>query len=100
MSESKSHKTTANRISRKLGKDYNSGPGADIITNRLIVEVETPETVSDAKRQLQGYRKQVYVAGTNQEAVNKALEATQGTTIGVMDNKGKIVKKSTRKKTR
>lgn len=38
------------------------------------------------------------IAGTNQVAVNNALEATKGTTIGVMNNKGNIIKKSTRKK--
>ena len=48
-------------------------------------------------RQLQGHRKPVYVAGTTQEAVDKALKATQGTTIGVMNNRGKVVKKSTRR---
>ena len=32
----------------------------------------------------------------NKEAVEKAVEATEGTTIGVMDNQGNIVKRSTR----
>jgi len=62
------------------------------------VEVETPETVTEAPRQLQGYRGPVYIAGTNKEAINKALERTAKTTIGVMDNQGNILKPSTRKK--
>ena len=41
-------------------------------------------------------KKVYYLAGVNQNAVEKALEATEGTTIGVMDNQGKIVKRSTR----
>jgi hypothetical protein len=49
-------------------------------------------------RQLRGYRKPVYVAGTNKGAVAKALEATKGTTVGVMDNQGNIIRKSTRGK--
>ncbi len=46
--------------------------------------------------QLREYRGSVYFAGTNQEAVQKALDATANTTVGVMDNQGNIVKKSTR----
>ena len=98
MAESQSHKTTANRIAEKLGTEYNAGEGVDIKSPRATVEVETPETVADAPRQLRGHRGQVYIAGTNKEAVEKALEVTKGTTIGVMDNRGNIVKRSTRKK--
>ncbi len=98
MSESKSHKTTANRIAEKYKTDYNTGKGADIKTSKIAVEVETENTVNDGFRQLRGHNKPVYIAGTNKAAVDKALEATKGTTVGVMDNQGKIVKKSTRKK--
>jgi len=97
MPENRSHKTTANRIAKKLNAEYISGEGADIKSPKATVEVETPETVADAPGQLRGYRGPVYIAGTNQEAVNKALEKTAGTTIGVMDNQGNIVKPSTRK---
>ena len=96
--ESKPHKTTANRIAKKLNANYNDGEGVDIKANNATVEVETPESVSDAPGQLRGYLGPVYIAGTNQKAVNKALERTQGTTIGVMDNQGTIKKRSTRKK--
>jgi len=97
MTESKSHKATSNRIAKKFKTDYNTGKGADIKTEKIAIEVETPETVNDASRQLRGHQKPVYIAGTNKEAVEKALDATKGTTIGVMDNQGKIVKRSTRK---
>jgi hypothetical protein len=69
MSESKSHKTTANRLAKKFKTDYNTGQGADIQTPKIAVEVETPESVSDASRQLRGHKKPVYIAGTNKEAV-------------------------------
>lgn len=98
MGESRSHKTTSNRIAQKYNVEYNDGEGVDIKSNRATVEVETPDTVNDGLGQLQGHRGPVYIAGTNQEAVDKALEATEGTTVGVMDNQGKIVKRSTRKK--
>lgn len=98
MTESRSHKTTANRIAKKFNTDYNNGDGVDIKSKRATVEVETPETVSDAPGQLRGHRGPAYIAGTNKAAVEKALEVTEGTTIGVMDSQGRIVKKSTRKK--
>lgn len=96
MSESKSHRDTANRLAHKHGTEYNEGKGADIKTDNIAIEVESPETVGDASRQLQGHQKPVYIAGTNQEAMDNAKKVTDGTTIGVMDNKGKIVKPSTR----
>lgn len=98
MAEGKSHKTTANRIAKKMKVDYNNGKGVDIKSPRATIEVETPDTVKDAPGQLRGHRGPAYIAGTNQQAVEKALEVTKGTTIGVMDNQGGVVKRSTRKK--
>ncbi len=96
MAESKSHKTTANRIAKKLGTEYNSEKGVDIVAPKIAVEVETEGTIRDGIRQLQGYRKPVYIAGTNKQAVQEALEASDGTTVGVMDNQGNIIKRSSR----
>ena len=97
MSESRSHKTTANRIAEKYNVKYNNGKGVDVKATQATVEIETSETVTDALSQLRGHRGRVYIAGTNMDAVEKALEATEGTTVGVIDNQGKIVKRSTRK---
>lgn len=96
MSESRSHKVTANRLAALHDAEYNQGPGPDVKTSRVTIEVETPETVSDAGRQLSGHRGPVFVAGTNHRAVQQALERYEGTTIGVMDNRGNILKPSTR----
>ncbi len=98
MAEERSHKTTATRIAKKYGVDYNNREAVDIKSSRAAIEVETPDTVSEATSQLQGHRGPVYIAGTNQNAVDKAIEVTKGTTIGVMDNQGNIVKRSTRKR--
>ena len=98
MSESKSHKTTANRVAKKYKTDYNNGKGVDIKSPRATIEVETPDTVKDAPGQLRGHKGPAYIAGTNAEAVQKAIEVTKNTTIGVMDNQGNIVQGSTRKK--
>ena len=92
------HNTTAQRIADKKGTSYNQGPGPDIKTDRQIIEVETTDTISDAGRQLQGYRGPVYVAGADAAAAKAALEHYEDTTIGVMDPSGKILKRSTRKK--
>lgn len=98
MAEKRSHKIAANRIARKFNAEYNQGEGVDINTKRLVIEIETPETVNDGIGQLRGFRKPVYIAGSNQETVNKALDRTKNTTIGVMDSHGNIIKRSIRKK--
>ena len=98
MTPSRSHDIAANRIAKKLGTEYNKGQGPDIKTPKMVVEVETDGTVKDGLRQLRGFRKSVYIAGSNQEAVKAALKATKDTTVGVMDAQGNIVKRSSRKK--
>ena len=98
MGTGRSHNIAANRIAKKLNTEYNARKGPDVETPNTAVEVETPETVKDGIRQLQGFRKSVYLAGSNKEAVEKALEVTEGTTVGVMDAQGKVLKKSIRGK--
>jgi len=98
MNPSRSHDIAANRIAKKLGTEYNKGKGPDIKKPNMVVEVETDQTVKDGLRQLQGFRKSVYIAGSNQKAQNIVLKATKNTTVGVMDAWGKIVKRSSRKK--
>jgi len=97
MAEDKSHKTAANRIAKKLGTTAQT-EGPDIKTQKITIEVETPGGMQEGIRQLQGSRGPVYLAGTNKKAVQEAVDATQNTTIGVMDNQGNILKESTRKR--
>ena len=92
------HDKTGERVARKLGGEYNRGQGPDVNTPSQATEVETAKTVRDGLRQLQGFNKPVYIAGADAEATKKALEATQGTSVGVRDHNGKIVKRSTRKR--
>lgn len=91
------HDNTANRIARRKGAQYNQGQGPDVITPTQVIEVETENTVQDALRQLRGFRKPAYIAGADAAATKKALEVAQGTTVGVMNPQGKIIKRSTRK---
>lgn len=90
------HDRTAYRLARKYGARYNRGQGPDVNTARRAVEVETAHTVRDAFRQLRGFRKPVYIAGADWEATRAALRAAAGTTVGVMNPQGKILKRSTR----
>ena len=90
------HDRVARRIAQQHDAEYNQGAGADIQAEGCAIEVETMETVGDAARQLSGYRKPVFVAGTSQKAVDMAVEHYEGTSIGVMDGEGNIVKESTR----
>ena len=96
MPESRSHKSTANRLAKIHNAEYNQGQGPDIKTEDITIEVETPDSMADAGRQLRGHRGPVYVAGTNKEAVDSALERYGDSTIGVMDNQGNIIKPSSR----
>ena len=98
MPESRSHRTTSIRIAKKLDGTYNSNKGVHSVTPNIAVEVETENTVASGVRQLQGHKKRVYIAGTNKKAVERALKATERTTIGVMNSEGRIVKQSSRKK--
>lgn len=92
------HDETARRLARREGVDYNRGKGADVIGNRRVIEVETAATAREGLRQLQGHRKPVYIAGADEAATKAALKATAGTTVGVMDSNGNIVRSSSRKR--
>ena len=92
------HDKTASRLAAKNRVDYNRGQGPDMNTPTRAIEVETANTVGDGLRQLRGFRKPVYIAGADATATKAALEATQGTTVGVMDPQGKILKRSSRRR--
>ena len=92
------HDRAAERLARKLRTEYNRGKGPDVITNDQVTETEIVETVGDAGDQLRGYRRAAYVQGADDEATQASLERYAGTTIGVRNPQGKIVKRSTRKR--
>ena len=93
------HDKTAKRLAKKKGVDYNKGKGPDVIGENCVIEVETAKTAPEGLRQLQGYRKRVYIAGANDKAMKPILKAIKGTTVGAMDPNGNIVEPSTRKTT-
>ena len=89
------HDATAIRIAEKYGVEFNRGPGPDVITPNMDIEVETVESVSDAFRYIRS-RKPVYVAGVDDFTTRVALQLTHDYTIGVMDQDGNIRRHSTR----
>lgn len=95
----RAHDKVARRIALREGARYNRGQGPDVNTTRRAVEVETAGSVRDGIRQLQGFRKPVYLAGVDSKATRAAIKATKGTTVGVMNAQGRVVRSSSRKRT-
>jgi len=93
-----SHDKVAMRLARKNRVGYNRGQGPDVKAKHRVIEIETANTIRDGFRQLQGYKKPVYIAGADDRATREALRITRNTTIGVMDPYGNILKRSTRKR--
>jgi len=95
MSQTK-HDRIAEKIAKARGTEYESTEGPDINTSKLAVEVEINKNkLSEGISQLQGFKKSVYL-GVPNDILDEALERTKGTTVGVMNERGKIVKRSTR----
>lgn len=91
------HDEVATKLAKKFGTTYNRGPGPDIETNSLAIEVETKESLRrDGLRQLRNIRKRVYIAMTEDKDIPDAMERTKNTTVGVMNTSGGIVKSSSR----
>ena len=91
---SKAHTATANRIAALLGTDFNREDGPDIVTDEVVVEVETSATLADGVKRLKRLEPPVYVAVTNKESIPEALRMTDHSHIGVMDPMGAIVRPS------
>ncbi len=90
----KAHTATAHRIAKMFDTDFNEGPGFDIQTDSVTVEVETTATMLDANRRLADLPGRVYIAMTNKDGVTEALQATEGSRVGIMDPHGNIVRET------
>ena len=89
----KQHDDIARRIAKKVGGNYNPVKGPDIVTPERVIEVGTdPGKVREEMKQVARYNKPRYVAGPK-PFVKAALKGTEGTGIGVMDEKGHIVRR-------
>ena len=90
----KAHTATGRRIAKRYKATYNEGDGIDIHADGIMIEVETTATIEEGVQRLTKHQGRVFVAVTNKEGIAEALRLTQGTSVGVMDPRGNIVKES------
>ena len=86
----------AKALAEKHGVKYNRGKGPDIRTEKITINVETVRTLGTACGRLRGFRGPVYVACANDADIEYAKDVIAGKTVGLMNNKGRILKRSTR----
>jgi len=88
------HDRIAKEIAAKKDTEYHSDKGVDVRTSTQAIEVEVDAgTFKEGLRQLRGTGKARYLAVPN-ELVKEAVEYTQGTGVGVMNEHGKIKKRA------
>ena len=87
------HDQISNRLAKKERTDYNKGKGPDVKGKHRTIEVVTHR--SDLYSSVEQVRRfhNPYLATTG-EHIAKAIELTKGTGIGVMDESGKVRKRS------
>ncbi len=92
------HDTIARRLARKFSAEYKPDKGIDIVTPQKVIEIETKNSsLSQGIEQVQCSSKSRYLAVTKR-LKNAAIQATEGTGIGIMGPTGAIIKKASRKK--
>jgi len=97
MSKSK-HDQIAEGLAKKFGTNYKKHKGIDIVTNNRVIEVETTKSgIYQGIKQAKRSSKARYIA-VNGRNIQNALDATERTGIGVMDERGRIAKRAGRKK--
>lgn len=88
------HDRIAREIAEKKNTEYHADKGVDIRTSTQAIEVEVDAaTLKEGVRQLRGSSKARYLAVPN-ELVSEAIEYTEGTGVGVMNEHGRIKKRA------
>lgn len=96
--ESKKHQRLANQLAVKLKAKYNPDKGVDIKTRDAAIEVEVKkETLDHGISQLKRSRKPKKYLAVPAELTHEAIKKTKDTGIGVMNQSGKIMKRSRKK---
>ena len=91
MAKSK-HDQIAENLAKKFGVKYKKHKGIDIVTDNRVIEVETTKSgIYQGIDQVKRSTKVRYIA-VNDRNIQNALNTTEGTGIGVMDEKGRILK--------
>jgi hypothetical protein len=88
----KAHSAVVNRILARYQGTLAEDGAIDIIAGEMLIAVETTATLPANIAQILEISGQRYVAVTNQESLVEALRLTEGTSVGVMDARGEIVK--------
>lgn len=92
------HDEIAKKLAKMFVTEYKSQKGIDIVTKDRVIEVETKKgSIRQGIKQVEKSSKARYLAVNNQNVQN-AIEATKDSGIGVMSERGKIVKRASRKK--
>lgn len=92
------HDEVANKLAKKFKTEYKSDKGIDLVLPTKVIEVETQKaSISQGIKQVEKSQKARYLA-VNKINISNAIQATEGTGIGVMSETGKIIKKASRKK--
>lgn len=86
----------AKALAEKHGVKYRRGKGPDIRTDKITINVETARTLRSACGRLRGFRGPVYIACANDADIETAKNIIAGKTVGLMNNQGRILKRSTR----
>ena len=93
MAKSK-HDQIAENLAKEFGVEYKKHQGIDIVTKKRVIEVETTkEGIYQGINQIKRSPKTRYIA-VDEKNIQNALEAIEGTGIGVMDKKGRILKRT------
>ena len=92
------HDEVANKLAKKFKTEYKSDKGIDLVLPKKVIEVETQKAgILQGIKQVEKSQKARYLA-VNKININNAIQATEGTGIGIMSETGKIIKKASRKK--
>jgi hypothetical protein len=92
------HDEVANKLAKKFKTEYKSDKGIDLVLPTKVIEVETQKVgILQGIKQVEKSQKARYLA-VNKININNAIQATEGTGIGIMSEAGKIIKKASRKK--
>jgi hypothetical protein len=86
----KAHAATVRRLAQRYG--VQPGVECDLLGSGWVIEVETAATVAAGIQKLLHETGRRFVAMTNRESIQDALELTKATEIGVMSPQGDIVK--------
>jgi hypothetical protein len=85
-------------LAKKFRTEYKKHKRIDIVRDDRVIEVETTrEGVYQGVNQIKRSSKARYIA-VNDRNIQNALDATCGTGIGVMDEKGRIIKRAGRER--